>query len=119
MSLAGGVNGCDVSLVVDGDLEGVTFFALGKADEENGFAGSVEGDVLDTGFFAERGLTDGGECGFELLWSRGEDGGPLAIELGGALVDEGGPFCSVGVATWLKEKAVLVLIGWTVACGVV
>ena len=81
-ALAGGVDGGDEPLVVDGDFEGVPFFAFGKADEEDGFACAVEGDVLQPGVVTEGGVADGGEGGLELLGSGGEDGRPLAIELG-------------------------------------
>ena len=114
-ALAGGVDGGDEPLVVDGDFEGVPFFAFGKADEEDGFACAVEGDVLQPGVVTEGGVADGGEGGLELLGSGGEDGRPLAIELGGALVDDCGPSGGGRVFSWLEEKAVLVLVGGAVA----
>ena len=71
--------------------------------------------MLQPGVVTEGGVADGGEGGLELLGSGGEDGRPLAIELGGALVDDCGPSGGDRVFSWLEEKAVLVLVGGAVA----
>ena len=116
--LAGGGDGGDVSFFVEGDFEGVAGFAFGELDEENGFACTIHGHVCEASFFAEGGLANVGEGGFELVGGGGEDGGPLAVELRGALVDEGDPGSEVGIFAGLEEEAVLVLVVGTVAFGV-
>ena len=106
------------ALVIKGNLKRVGIFVVGEGDEEHGFASAVHGHVGEAGFFAEGGLADLGEGGFEFIWSGSEDGWPLTIELGGSLVDDCNPRGGIGVVAWLEEKAVLVSIGGPVSFGV-